>query len=105
MDIHFLFKRLGSIRAVAKQTGYSHNTVRRMLRSDSPPVFDKSVHKTGIDDFADYLIQRFIEHGLSTERLLAEIRPYTFIEHLPRKMAAESMVSFRSSRCRTANWQ
>lgn len=78
MDIHLLFKQLGSIRAVAKQTGYSRNTVRRMLRSDRTPVFDKPARKTGVDDFADYLTQRFTEHGLSAERLLAEIRPQGF---------------------------
>lgn len=78
MDIHLLFKQLGSIRAVARQTGHSRNTVRRMLRSGSPPVFDKPVRKTGVDDFTDYLTQRFTEHGLSAERLLAEIRPQGF---------------------------
>lgn len=78
MDIHLLFKQLGSIRAVAKQTGYSRNTVRRMLRSDGPPVFDRPARQTGIDDYKDYLIQRFTEHGLSAERLLVEIRPQGF---------------------------
>jgi len=36
MDIHLLFKQLGSIRAVVKQTVYSRNTVRkRRNRHDS----------------------------------------------------------------------
>jgi transposase len=78
MDVQLLFKQLGSIRAVTKQTGYSRNTVRRMLRSATPPVFDKPARKTGVDDFADYLTRRFTEHGLSAERLLAEIRPQGF---------------------------
>jgi transposase len=78
MDIHLLFKQLGSIRAVAKQTGYSRNTVRRMLRTDTPPVFDKPARRTGVDDFKEYLTRRFTEHGLSAERLLAEIRPQGF---------------------------
>jgi transposase len=78
MDIHLLYKQLGSIRAVAKQTGYSRNTVRRMLRSETPPAFDKPARKTGIDDYKDYLTRRFTEHGLSAERLLAEIRPQGF---------------------------
>jgi len=30
MDIQLLFKQLGSIRAVVRQTGYSRNTVRKM---------------------------------------------------------------------------
>lgn len=78
MDIHLLFKQLGSIRAVAKHTGYSRNTVRGLLRSNAPPVFDKPARKTGVDDFKDYLTRRFTEHGLSAERLLAEIRAQGF---------------------------
>ena len=78
MDIQFLFKELGSIRAVAKQTGYSRNTVRKMLRSKEPPVFEKPVRHGGVDRFKEYLSKRFTEHGLSAERLLEEIRPQGF---------------------------
>lgn len=78
MDVQLLFKQLGSIRAVTKQTGYSRNTVRRMLRSDAVPVFDKPARKTGVHDFKDYLAKRFTEHGLSAERLLVEIRAQGF---------------------------
>jgi len=78
MDVHLLFKQLGSIRAVVKATGYSRNTVRKMLRADGPPVFDKPARKTGVDAFADYLTKRFSEHGLSAERLLGEIRAQGF---------------------------
>jgi transposase len=80
MDVHLLFKQLGSIRAVVKQTGYSRNTVRRMLRSPAPPAFAKpaAARKSGVDDFKDYLTKRFTEHGLSAERLLGEIRAQGF---------------------------
>ena len=78
MDAHLLYKQLGSIRAVVKQTGYSRNTVRRMLRAGTPPVFARPVRPTGVDDFKDYLTKRYTEHGLSAERLLAEIRAQGF---------------------------
>lgn len=78
MDIHLLYKQLGSIRAVTRQTGVSRNTVRRMLRAVVPPVFDAPVRKSGIDEFADYLTRRFTEHGLSAQRLLEEIRAQGF---------------------------
>ena len=78
MDIHLLFKQLGSIRAVVKQTGYSRNTVRKMLRCDGPPVFDTPARKSGVDDLADYLTKRFTEHGLSAERLLGEVQTQGF---------------------------
>ena len=41
MDVHVLYKQLGSIRAVVRHTGYSRNTVRKMLRSAGPPAFEK----------------------------------------------------------------
>jgi transposase len=79
MDIHLLFKQLGSIRAVVRQTGCSRNTVRRMLRSQAPPAFEKpAARKAGVDDFKDYLTERFTGHGLSAERLLGEIRAQGF---------------------------
>lgn len=78
MDVQLLFKQLGSIRAVAKQTGCARNTIRRMLRSQSPPAFDKPCRTSGVDAFKDYLTSRFTEHGLSAERLLEEIRPQGF---------------------------
>lgn len=78
MDIHLLYKQLGSIGAVCRQTGFARNTVRKMLRAKEPPVFSAAVRKTGVDDFADYLTRRFNEHGLSAERLLAEIRAQGF---------------------------
>lgn len=74
MDVHVLHKQLGSIRAVVRQTGYSRNTVRKLLRSATPPAFERpAARKTGVDEFKDYLTQRFTEHGLSAERLLGEI--------------------------------
>lgn len=78
MDVHLLFKQLGSIRAVVKQTGYSRNTVRKMLRSGTPPAFERPARKSGIDEFKEYLTQRFTEPGLSAERLLGEIRAQGF---------------------------
>lgn len=78
MDVQLLFKQLGSIRAVVKQTGYSRNTVRRMLRSAKPPVFEKPARRSGVDEFKEYLTQRFTEHGLSAQRLTEEIRVQGF---------------------------
>jgi transposase len=79
MDVQLLFKQLGSIRAVVKQTGYSRNTVRKMLRSAAAPEFCKPVRSCGVDEFKEYLTKRFTEHGLSAERLLGEIRAQGFV--------------------------
>ena len=78
MDIHLLHKQLGSIRAVAKQTGYSRNTVRKMLRSAASPECVTPARPSGIDPFKEYLTQRYTELGLSAERLLQEIQAQGF---------------------------
>jgi len=79
MDIHQLFKQLGSIRAVVRQTGYSRNTVRRMLRaSAAPPTFKTPARPSGVKEFKEYLARRHSEFGLSAPRLLEEIRAQGF---------------------------
>ncbi|MCZ2154792.1 MAG: IS21 family transposase, partial [Bryobacterales bacterium] len=78
MDIQLLYRQLGSIRAVVRETGFSRNTVRKMLRSSESPKFQAAQRKTGVDDFKDYLARRYNEHGLSAVRLLEEIRPQGF---------------------------
>jgi transposase len=78
MDIQILFKELGSIRAVAKQTGLSRNTVRKMLRAGKPPTFQTARRGSGVEGFEEYLARRYAEHGLSAVRLLEEIRPQGF---------------------------
>jgi transposase len=78
MDIQLLFKQLGSIRAVAKQTGLSRNTVRKMLRAARPPTFQPARRSSGVEGFEEYLARRYAEHGLSAVRLLEEIKPQGF---------------------------
>jgi IstB-like ATP binding protein len=78
MDIHVLYEQLGSIGAVCRETGFARNTVRKSLRLSKPPEFQKPVRATGVDSFKEYLTQRYTQHGLSAERLLAEIRAQGF---------------------------
>ena len=79
MEIHLLAKQPGSTRAVAKQAGYSRNTVRKMLREAKPPAAAASAaHECCADGFKEYLARRYAEHGLSAVRLLGEIRSQGF---------------------------
>lgn len=78
MDIHVLYKQLGSIGAVCRETGFARNTVRKALRSTKPAEFQKPLRATGVDSFKEYLTQRYTRHGLSAERLLGEIRAQGF---------------------------
>lgn len=74
MDIRMLRKEGHSIKAIARQTGRSRNTVRRVLRQAGPTSFNKPQRHSCLDSFQSYLRQRWEECGLSAVRLLAEIR-------------------------------
>lgn len=75
MDIRTLRKEGHSIKAIARQTGRSRNTVRRVLRHARPTAFQKPQRHSRLDAFKAYLCQRWEECGLSAVRLLAEIQP------------------------------
>jgi len=48
MDIKSLHKESHSIKAIARQTGRSRNTVRRVLREFAPATFHKPERHSGI---------------------------------------------------------
>jgi len=74
MDIRTLHKEGHSIKEIARQTGRSRNTVRRVLREAGPTGFRKPARPSCLDDFKPYLQTRFASCGLSAVRLLPEIR-------------------------------
>jgi transposase len=47
------FVRGASIRALAERSGLSRNTVRRALRSESPPTFRRPERPSKLDPFKD----------------------------------------------------
>ncbi len=75
MDIHALRREGHSIKAIARLTGFSRNTVRRQLRLARPAEFPKCSRPSVLDPFKPYLEARQRECSLSAVRLLAEIRP------------------------------
>lgn len=75
MDIRVLHKEGHSIKAIARQTGRSRNTVRRVLRQGVPKAFAKPQRASRLDAFKTYVRQRWEECGLSAVRLVEEIRP------------------------------
>jgi transposase len=74
MDIRTLHKEGHSIKEIARQTGRSRNTVRRVLREAGPSSFLKPERSSCVDHFKSYLRERFESSGLSAVRLLEEIR-------------------------------
>jgi len=59
MDIKLLHKEGHSIRQIARLTGNSRNTVRRMLRGQQPPRFKTLERGSKLDAFRDYVRQRY----------------------------------------------
>lgn len=75
MDLHALRREGHSIKAIARLSGLSRNTVRRQLRLESPATFRSPARASRLDPHKAYLEKRLAECSLSAVRLLAEIRP------------------------------
>jgi transposase len=75
MDIKQLAQQGYSVRAIARQTGASRNTVAKLLAQTAPQPFRTPPRPSKLDAFKPYLQQRLQECSLSAVRLLAEIRP------------------------------
>jgi transposase len=75
MDIHELRREGHSLRTIARITGLSRNTVRKVLRGEHDLHRQPAAKTSKLDPFKDYLRRRRAEHPLSAVRLLEEIRP------------------------------
>ena len=73
MDIQALHKEGLSIRAIAQKTGYSRNTVRKVLREKSPKTYERQPRPSILDPYKAYLKERFEAYGLSAVCLHGEI--------------------------------
>ena len=78
MDVRDLNRQGHSIRAIARITGLSRNTVRCVLRGEHTLKREGTHRASKLDPFKDYLRRRRAEYPLSAVRLLAEIRPMGF---------------------------
>lgn len=74
MDIRDLNRQGHSIRAIARLTGLSRNTIRCVLRGEHSLKRKGSPRGSKLDPFKDYVRRRRAEFSLSAVRLLAEIR-------------------------------
>ena len=75
MDIKALHREGHTIKAIARLTGRSRNTVRRVLREPGPTTFRTPRRASSLDAYKAYVRQRFEACALSAVRLLDEIRP------------------------------
>jgi transposase len=74
MDIRSLHKEGHAIKAIARMTGRSRNTIRRVLRDAGFIGFHKPPRVSCLDSYKPYLRQRYEECALSAVRLLPEIQ-------------------------------
>jgi transposase len=78
MNIRLLQKQGHSVREIARLTGHSRNTVRKLLRAQRSPVPATRVRASKLDLYKPYLTARWQAHGLSAMRLVPEIRAQGF---------------------------
>ena len=78
MNIRFLQKQGHSVGQIARMTGHSRNTVRKLLRAKIAPRQQPRVRGSKLDAYRDYLTERWQAHRLSAVRLIAEIQPRGF---------------------------
>lgn len=74
MDIRSLHKEGHSIKAIARMTGRSRNTIRRVLREAGFTGFRKPQRTSCLDSYKEYLRNRYEECALSAVRLWSEIQ-------------------------------
>ena len=75
MDIKQLKRDGHSVRAIARLTGHTRATVRRVLQEQAPKPFDAPDRRSCLDDFKSHIKERHSKFDLSAVRLLDEIRP------------------------------
>jgi transposase len=74
MDIKLLKAEGLSMREIARRTGHSRNTVKRVLTEPAPRPFKAPDRGSKLDPFKPYIRQRYEQYGLSAVRLLEEVR-------------------------------
>lgn len=74
MDIKDLHRQGLSQREIARQTGYSRNTIAKILSQKAPQAFQKPARKSCLDPYKPYLTERWQRYHLRAPRLLEEIR-------------------------------
>lgn len=78
MEVKELRRQGHSIKHICRVTGYSRNTVRKMLREAGPIRGARKKHRSKLDEHRSYLKKRYEKTGLSAVRLTEEIREMGF---------------------------
>jgi transposase len=79
MDIKELHRSGLSQREIARQTGHSRNTVKRVLSDRAPKPFAVPVRGSALDPHKAYIKRQYEQYRLSSVRLLEDIRPMGYV--------------------------
>lgn len=75
VDIIAAYHRGVSIKEIARQTGLSRNTVRKAIREENVPRYERPPVPSKLDPYKDYLLARLDEYPrISVEKLFTEIK-------------------------------
>jgi transposase len=74
MDIGLLHREGHSIKAIAKMSGRSRNTIRKVVRQKVPQSKPREARPSKLDAYKDYVKERFESCRLSAVRIHDEIR-------------------------------
>jgi transposase len=74
MDIGLLHREGHSIKAIARMTGRSRNTVRKVIEQKMPSRKTRVARPSKLDPYKDYVRERYESCRLSAVRILEEIR-------------------------------
>lgn len=75
MDVKSLAGEGVSMREIARRTGLSRNTVRKVLRGEHPMRMKPVERSSKLDPYKPRVRERYEAYGLSAVRLIEEIRP------------------------------
>ena len=75
MDIGLLHREGHSIKAIARMTGRSRNTIRKVIGQKLPQRTPPRRRSSKLDPYKEYVKKRYEECALSAVRILGEIRP------------------------------
>jgi transposase len=108
MEVRDLHRQGYSIRQICQITGFSRNTIRKVLRERVPIQKTRKKRASLLDDYKPFLQQRYSETGLSAVRLLDELRQMGFSGSIdivrrylrtvdePRRLLAKATVRFET---------
>ena len=102
VDIIAAHHRGISIREIARQTGLSRNTVRKAIRSEGVPRYERPPAPSKLDPYKEYLLARIDEFPrITVEKLFSEIQAQGYSGG--KNILADFTRPYRAARRRTSD--